>query len=191
LTLDFRPEIKINLDICNRYINAKQFWMITKIAALLVFLTIGNFNLTSEKTSQNQDYDQYCNVRFNYCLYYPKFLNPQPESANGDGRIFFNKKGDEVLRVFGRFNLDAEGETITLERQYKIDVQDNLKKKNIITYKKLGKTFFVISGYRNGKIFYQKTILKNDAFAFAILQYPKDEKEIYDKVSAEIFKSFK
>lgn len=165
--------------------------MITKIAALLVFLTIGNFNLTSEKISQNQDYDQYCNVRFDYCLDYPNFLNPQPESANGDGRIFNNEKDEEVLRVFGRFNLDAEGEIISLEQQFKTDIQDNLKKNNVVTYKKLGETFFVISGYRNGKIFYQKTILKNDAFAFAILQYSKDEKEIYDKVSTEIFKSFK
>lgn len=165
--------------------------MMTKIAALLVFLTIGNFNLTSEKISQNEDYDQYCNVRFDYCLDYPKFLNPQPESANGDGRIFNNEKGEEVLRVFGRFNLDAEGKTISLERQYNTDITDNLKKKNNITYKKLGKTFFVISGFRNGKIFYQKTIFKNDAFSFAILQYPTNDKEIYDKVSTEIFKTFK
>lgn len=165
--------------------------MITKIASLFVFLTIGNFNLTSEKIIRTQDYNQYCNVRFGYCVDYPNFLNPQPESSNGDGRIFFNEKGDEVLRVFGRFNLDAEGETISLERQYKTDIEDNLTKKNIIIYKKLGKTFFVISGYRNGKIFYQKTILKNGAFAFAFLQYPTNDKEIYDKVSTEIFKSFK
>lgn len=165
--------------------------MITKIATLIAFLMIGTFNLTNEKTSRTEDYDQYCNVRFGYCLDYPNFLNPQPESSNGDGRIFINEKGEEVLRVFGRFNLDAEGETISLERQYNSDIRDNLKKKNTITYKKLGKTFFVISGYQKGKIFYQKTILKNDAFAFAIIQYPKDEKEIYDKVSTEIFKSFK
>lgn len=165
--------------------------MITKIATLLSFLMIGNFNLTNEKTNRTEDYDQYCNVRFGYCVDYPNFLNPQPESANGDGRIFINEKGEEVLRVFGRFNLDAEGETISLERQYNTDIKDNLKKKNNITYKNLGKTFFVISGYRNGKIFYQKTILKNDAFAFAFLQYPTNDKEIYDKISTEIFKSFK
>lgn len=165
--------------------------MMTKIVSLLIFLTIGNFNLTSEKINRNQDYNQYCNARFSYCLDYPDFLKAQPESPNGDGQIFINKKGDEVLRVFGRLNLDAEGEIISLEQQFKTDIKDNLKKKNVITYKKLGETFFVISGYRNGKIFYQKTILKNDAFAFAILEYSKDEKIIYDKVSTEIFKTFK
>lgn len=165
--------------------------MITKITSLLIFLTIANFNLTSEKISQTQDYDQYCNARFGYCVDYPDFLKAQKESPNGDGKIFINKRGEEVLRVFGRLNLDSEGETISLERQYKMDVQNHLKKKNVITYKKLGKTFFVISGYRNGKVFYQKTILKSDAFAFAILQYPTNDKEIHDKVSTKIFKTFK
>ena len=162
----------------------------TKIVSVLILLIAG-FNVPSIGTIQIENYDQYCNARFEYCLDYPNFLSPQPESPNGDGRIFINKKGEEVLRVFGRLNLDAEGEIISLEQQYKIDIQDNLKKNNVVTYKKLGETFFVISGYRNGKIFYQKTILKNDAFAFAILQYHKDEKAIYDKVSTEIFKSFK
>lgn len=164
--------------------------MMTKIVSVLILL-IGGFNVPSIGTIQIENDDKYCNVRFGYCVDYPNFLSPQPESQNGDGRIFINEKGEEVLRVFGRFNLDAEGETISLERQYNSDIKDILKKKNIITYKKLGKTFFVISGYRNGKIFYQKTILKKDAFAFAILQYSKDEKIIYDKVSTEIFKSFK
>lgn len=163
--------------------------MMIKIVSLLILL-IGGFNVPSTEMIREQN-DKYYNARFEYCLDYPKFLNPQPESQNGDGRIFINKKGEKILRVFGRLNLDSEGETISLERQYQADIQDNLKKNNVITNKKLGKTFFVISGYRNGKIFYQKTILKNDAFAFAILQYPKDEKETYDKVSMEIFKTFK
>lgn len=161
--------------------------MMTKIVSVLILL-ISSFTVNSNQI-HTPDYDQYCNARFGYCLNYPNFLNPQPESENGDGRIFNNKKGEEVLRVFGRLNLDADGNTISLENQYKSDIQDN--KNNVITYKKLSKTFFVISGYRNRKIFYQKTILKKDAFAFGILEYHKSEKEIYDTVSSEIFKSFK
>jgi len=164
--------------------------MMTKIVSLLILLA-GGFHSPSTGKSQVEDHNTYCNARFEYCLEYPDFLSPQPESQNGDGRIFINKKGDGILRVFGRFNLDAEGETISLKKQFETDIQDNLAQKNAVTYKKLANTFFVISGYRNGKIFYQKTILKNDAFAFAILEYPKDEKSLYDKVSQEIFSSFK
>ena len=164
--------------------------MVTKIVSLLILLVNG-FTATSNVVTEAQNDDSYCNARFGYCLDYPNFLNPQPESQNGDGRIFINKKGEEVLRVFGRLNLDAEGETISMEKQYKTDILDNTNKNSVITYKKLSKTYFVLSGYRNGKIFYQKTILKNDAFAFAILEYPKYEQEIYSKVSTQIFKSFK
>lgn len=163
--------------------------MMTKIVSLLIFM-IGGFNVTSNQI-QTQDYDQYCNARFEYCIAYPDFLHPQPESQNGDGRIFNNKNGKEVLRVFGRLNLDEEGDIISLEKQYKTDIQENKNKNNIITYKKLGKTFFVISGYRNGKISYQKTIFKKDAFAFAILEYSEKEKSVYNKVSTQLFNSFK
>ena len=37
----------------------------------------------------------------------------------------------------------------------------------------------------------QKTILKEGAFAYAILEYPESEKEIFDKVSTRLFRSFK
>lgn len=164
--------------------------MTTKIFSIFMLMITG-FSFTSENTIDIQHYNQYCNARFDYCLDYPKFLVAQPESENGDGRIFKDKNGVEVLRVFGRLNLDQEGETISLEKQYHSDIQDYKAQTSIITYKKLGKTFFVLSGYRNGKIFYQKTILKKDAFAFAILQYSKSEKAIYDKVSTEVFKSLR
>src|SRR6476660_5925357 len=60
-------------------------------------------------------FDTYCNVRFDYCIQYPKeIVYPQPESENGDGRVFKNKQGDVVLTVFGRMNSNAEGETISL-----------------------------------------------------------------------------
>jgi len=141
-------------------------------------------------------FDTYCNARFGYCIEYPEgIIYPQPESQNGDGRVFKNKQSEEVLTVFGRMNADPDGGTISLEQQYDDDLhgalEENGNKDRVITYQKLGKTFFVISGYKKGKIFYQKTILKEDAFAYAILEYSENEKEIFDKVSTRLFKSFK
>ena len=142
------------------------------------------------------NFDTYCNARFAYCIEYPKgIIYPQPESQNGDGRVFKNKQGEEVLTVFGRLNADPDGGTISLEQQYDDDLhgalEENVNKDRVITYQKLGKTFFVISGYKKGKIFYQKTLLKEDAFAYAILEYSENEKEVFDKVSERLFKSFK
>lgn len=141
-------------------------------------------------------FDTYCNARYGYCIDYPTgLIYPQPESYNGDGRVFKNKQGDEVLTVFGRMNASPEGGTISLEQQFDDDLhgnsEENGNKDRVITYQKLGNTFFVISGYKKGKIFYQKTILKDESFAYAILEYSENEKGIFDKVSERIFKSFK
>jgi hypothetical protein len=136
------------------------------------------------------EYKSYCNSRFGYCIDYPAFLAAQPESENGDGRVFNNKKGITILTVFGRINQDADGNPLSLKNQYESDIKDlSLSKKNI-TYKKLGKTFYVLSGTKNETIFYKKTIVKDDAFCFAILEYSRQDKMLYDTVSAHLAKSF-
>jgi|GEM_PF-1350474 len=141
-------------------------------------------------------YDQYCNGRFNFCIDYPpQLMDIQPESENGDGCIFKNKKSEECLRVYGRYNADVEGNAVTIAEQFKTDLASKNTSRSggnsSVSYQKLGHDFFVISGMENGKIYYQKTILKNDFFAYAILRYEEDEKVLFDKISEQIFKSFK
>jgi hypothetical protein len=172
----------------------------------LLIVSLLSFNVRSPKplneqgcwhgdksVAQDFTFATYCNARFRYCVDYPKeLLFPQRESENGDGRIFNDKNGQEVLRVFGRNNSDPDFGNISLKKQFSDDVKDaNRNKDTKITYQKLGKSFFVISGTRNSKVFYQKTIVKEDAFAYAILQYDQSEKQIYDKLSERIFESFK
>lgn len=137
-------------------------------------------------------YDTYCNARFGYCIEYPHgLLLPQPEAPNGDGRIFTDRNGTEILRVFGRINMDADGNPVSLTRQFQLDLQEAEKNGDSITYRKLGDTFFVISGYRQGAIFYRKTIARDDAFAYASMRYPATAKATYDPVSANISRSFR
>jgi len=151
---------------------------------------------TTAKISNNISYGKYCNARFGYCIDYPiGIIYPQPESYNGDGRVFKNKQGEEILTVWGRNNSDPDFGHISIEQQFNDDLhggeEENGSKDLVITYQKLGKTFFVISGYNKDKIFYQKTIVKGDAFAFAILEYDESEKTTFDSVSERIFKSFR
>ena len=141
-------------------------------------------------------FDSYCNSRFQYCIDYPKdTIYPQPESPNGDGRVFKNKNGDKVLTVYGRWAMNTNGDDMTIKQQYDEDLQGgenpNGNERRTITYNKLGRDYFVISGYEDKKIFYQKTILKNGAFCYAILRYNESDKALYDKVSERIFNSFK
>lgn len=156
---------------------------------LLVLVTL-LFSRNTESINR-QAPKTYCNNRFGYCINYPLFLIPQRESYNGDGRVFINKEGKLILTVFGRLNMDVDGNAIPLSKQYAADTKELLAAKVTITYKKLGKGFYVLSGTKQEKIFYRKVILKGDAFCFALLEYAAAGKAIYDSVSADIFRSFK
>ena len=60
-----------------------------------------------------------------------------------------------------------------------------------ITYKVSRSNWFVISGYENENIFYEKTIFRNDEFMTFEIEYPKDQKSIFNPIAAKISKSFK
>jgi hypothetical protein len=137
----------------------------------------------------------YSNGRFVYFLKYPTLLLiPQEESTNGDGKVFTDKSGNEILRVYGRLNQDTDGNLKTLSREYKDQIKyltaKNDDDKVAVTYQKTGKTFFVISGLQNGKIYYQKTIQKDDAFATAIIRYDIKDSATYNKIAEAISTSF-
>lgn len=162
------------------------------IMSNLIFTLLVMLHCAAPATLKTTQEDAYCNARFGYCIEYPKSkLNPQEEAANGDGRTFTNSKGEVILTVFGRLNMDAEGEVIPFQKQFDNDVA-RLQQKATITYKKAGKDFYVISGqYKNGKIFYHKMIQKEDAFCFALLEYSKEQKPDFDVYAGVVFKTFK
>lgn len=142
-------------------------------------------------TSFEKTFPKYCNARFNYCISYPKFLNPQPESENGDGRVFKNKEGENVLTVFGRINQDEDGKRISLKKQFDQDIAVLKSALSDVTYKKFYSDYYVIRGFKYTKAFYRKVIVKPDKICIAIIECDDGETKIFDKVSTEIFKDFR
>ena len=148
-----------------------------------------------KELESEQLYKTYCNGRFEYCIDYPsRILFPQPEPTNGDGCAFKNKQAEEILSVAGSYAYEEDG-VDPIQSRFELELsgenEENGNKGRVITYQKLGKTFFVVSGYQNGKVFYYKTIIKGNVIASARLQYNESERSIYDKASERIFKSFK
>lgn len=136
----------------------------------------------------------YCNDLYSYCIAYPKdILTPQPESDLKDGRIFTDSKGAEVLRVFGRNNADPDFGKKTLAKQYQIDLDNFLKEHPgaVLTYEKLSREYFVISGTAAGKVYYRKAISNGTNFAYIMLQYDEKDKKRYDKVAENLSQSLK
>ena len=140
-------------------------------------------------------FETYCNVRFGFCIDYPSGrLFPQGESGNGDGQIFKSKNAATTMWVYRDFRDNEDPDSkFDIESAFILDtgVENPEKSKRVITYKKLGKNFYVISGYNNEKIFYQKTINTDAGLATSLIEYPESEKDYYNKVSETIFQSFK
>ncbi len=152
--------------------------------SLIVFLLFSTVSF-AQNSKTGSDYKTYCNARFGYCIDYPKTLYPEKESANGDGCVFINEKEEEVLRVYGKNNMER-----SLQKQFREDLKES-QVDATITYRKQGKNFFVISGQKQGKIFYQKTIQKGNVFVYAVIGYNQNDKENYDKLSEKIFASLR
>jgi hypothetical protein len=50
-------------------------------------------------------------------------------------------------------------------------------------------SWFVLSGKKNSKIFYQKTVLKEDRVVTVVIEYDGASRQKYDSIAAEIARS--
>jgi hypothetical protein len=131
------------------------------------------------------NYQVYTNARFKYSISYPAdLLVPEGEAENGDGQVFKEKGGSSVeMRVYGGYNALNE----TLSNRY----QKVIREWSNVTYKVLRKDWFVVSGLVNGKIHYQKTMLRGETFKTFEIEYDAVRGSTYNEVTDRISKSFK
>jgi len=131
--------------------------------------------------NQRVTYRTYSNARYRFSIAYPVgVLVPQGESDNGDGQKFASKNGNATLLAFGSNRLDR-----SLQDEFQT-AQENRS----VTYKVLKRDMFVVSGTENGKIFYQKTLLRGDSFKTFIIEYHEHERAVFDPITSRIAHSF-
>ncbi len=142
-------------------------------------IEVENTDYIRTKLHESQYYHYY-NSRFGYGIAYPSCFIQQEESTNGDGCNFYmNEK--IYLSVFASYNV--LNETLA-DKYYKNDISS-------ITYSKLKNNWFVISDYTSdGRVFYQKTVLKDSIFITAILCYPPEYKNDFQEITQKIFSNF-
>lgn len=130
--------------------------------------------------NDNYTYNIYENARYKFRIKYPSFFSDVSESGSGDGCTF--KKDDKTyLIAYGSFKDFNE----PLEDQY------NKYKAKSPAYCQLKDNWLVVSDYTDdGCIYYLKTVLKDDIFVSAYIQYPIDEKDFYSTIISEIFPVF-
>lgn len=147
-----------------------------------VALAVGQISFAVPQTN----YKTYANARFKYSISYPAdLLVPQGESENGDGQVFKEKGASSVeMRVWGAYNVLNE----TIRSRY---AELTRKWSNGVTYKVIRKDWFVVSAMVNGKIHYQKTILRGDTFKTFEIEYDAVRGSTYNNVTDRVSKSFK
>jgi len=151
------------------------------LSVVLIFVAI----LSYVEASAQTNYKTYSNTRFGYSISYPSdLIVPQGEADNGDGQKFLAKDECAEMLVYGRLKLEAND---TLKKIYNTAIADLGDK---ATYKVLKSNWFVVSGKRNGKIYYQKTMLKRDIFITFSIEYDESKNATYDAVTTRIVKSF-
>ena len=134
-----------------------------------------------------RDWSDYANVRFGYRICYPSdLMTAEPEADNGDGRVFSAPSGAS-LRVWGSYNAAEED----IEA-----IVNGVAGDGKITYRSAAKSGVVVSGRKDGEIFYAKVLLQKDKTgavetirAFR-LTYPAKEAATYDPVAARLAKCF-
>jgi len=130
----------------------------------------------------------YTNDRFSFSIDYPASFKMQPPPENEDGRTFKSKDGATEMRVWGQYN----AESLTLGEKYNLALKGFNTKPS---YMVLGKTSFVVSGLKEGKIVYIKTLYRKgkdtDVYYTLTIEYPASQRNAYDSTITRIANSFK
>ncbi len=131
-------------------------------------------------------YTEYKNGRYGFRVSVPDFMIPNPPPENGDGRSYHSEDNSIEMLVYASHIIPDESGDL-FESAYKF-AYDYLDYEPV--YESKGENSFVISGYKNGDIVYEKHVV-TDVESVLVLSYPKSEKKDLDEVVNHVAKSFK
>jgi hypothetical protein len=120
----------------------------------------------------------YRNERFGTVATFPReaFPEAQPEPVNRDGRAWTAPNGAELF-IYARANQGGETPSTIIADRAADDT---------VTYKKGGERWVVVSGYRDGKIFYERYIFRGDIVHSVAIRYPEEARTRYDPLVGPI-----
>jgi hypothetical protein len=121
----------------------------------------------------------YLNARYGYSIAYPSDLKAEPESDNGDGRVFTSADGSVEARVWANYN--ATDET---PGRLAADAASDCT--SAPTYHRVAKGFVAISCRKGADILYQKTLIHKDLLATFEITYPAADHARWDAVVAQM-----
>ncbi|MDX2263538.1 MAG: hypothetical protein NW215_01010 [Hyphomicrobiales bacterium] len=134
------------------------------------------------------DLQTYQNERFGFTLRYPALFEPAPPPETGDGQTFITEDGRAKIVTYAALNTQA----YTLST-YRRTLLANYDGYNLLDYQPRGKTWFVLSGFRGDRIFYEKVMFSCGDRVINVLaiSFPTEEKPVYEPIVEQIEDDFK
>ncbi|MEN3793885.1 hypothetical protein [Fulvimarina sp. MAC3] len=125
----------------------------------------------------------YKNERYGTSATFPTELFPNrlPAPTNGDGLGWSSPDGAEIF-IYARDNLG--GETPKSIIANRADTDD-------VTYQASGNRWAVVSGYIDGRIFYERYIFRGDLIHSVAIRYPESARETYDPIVGKVTNSLR
>lgn len=116
----------------------------------------------------------YHNERFGTSAIFPREAFPDQVEApsNGDGLGWTSPEGAELF-IYARYNLGGETPNSVIADRSNTDR---------VTYRKAGRSWAVVSGYRDGRIFYERYIFRGDLIHSVSIRYPERLRATYDRL---------
>ncbi|WP_374547790.1 hypothetical protein [Rhodoblastus sp.] len=132
-----------------------------------------------------EEWPRYHNERFGATADYPAGWTTEPAPENNDGRRFVSPDGRASLTISGIFATDS--------RNAELDEKATPMPGETVTYRAARDNWIVLSGTRNGRIFYRKAILScgGEVWNDLDIDYPVEEKTEYDALAAHIAASLR
>jgi hypothetical protein len=125
----------------------------------------------------------YENERFGTKASFPSEAFPQklPAPVEGDGFAWASPEGAQIF-IYARENSGGETPKSLIRSRGQMDD---------VTYKASGRSWAVVSGYRDGKIFYERYIFRGNLIHSVAIRYPEDERATYDKLVGPVTMTLK
>ncbi|NIZ61248.1 hypothetical protein DL239_09700 [Sedimentitalea sp. CY04] len=134
----------------------------------------------------DQNWQVYKNSMAGWQIEFPAgLLTPMPEADSKISRGFRSADGAAMLVVSRSLNMFDDLDSFRADQLAQ-------KRNARVTYKPKGDGWFVLSGYRGNKIYYEKYVFSKDQLLIQefVIEYDQDQKSVYNAVSARMSKSF-
>ena len=114
----------------------------------------------------------YANARYAYAIDYPaRLLTPEPEAADGDGRVFSAKGGTGQVAVWGRYNATGDTPAQLLRAE-----EEDTCAATPASYEVSREDWFAFScETTEHEIVYQKMVMHDETIAAIEFTYPSAE----------------